>query len=61
MAGENVGLDLASQTGQEDIVDAIDRLAAAIGNASLPVAPIVAGTYQLVIDSNGNANWVLVS
>lgn len=34
MAGENVGLDLASQTGQEDIVDAIETLATALQNVT---------------------------
>lgn len=34
MAGENMGLDLASQTGQEDIVDAISDVAEAISNLS---------------------------
>ena len=84
MAEENLGLDLASQTGQNNIVVALNAIITALGNitgiqgpkgdtgepgpqgpagtnANLPDAPTTEGTYQLVIDANGDATWSLIS
>lgn len=81
MADENLGLDLASQTGQNNIVSALNAIITALGNitgiqgpkgdtgpqgpagtnANLPDAPTTEGTYQLVIDANGDATWSPIS
>lgn len=73
MAEENMGLDLASQTGQENIAAAISALVTALGNVTgvqgpkgdkgdpgVLQPPANDGTYILSLES-GVVSWVSVA
>jgi hypothetical protein len=73
MAEENMGLDLASQTGQENIVEAITALTTALSNVTgiqgpkgekgdpgVLQPPATDGTYILSLES-GVVSWVAVT
>ena len=61
MADENTGLDLASQTGQENIVEAIHGLKIALSSIIGIQGPngLSDGTYILTV-SSGTPSWLAV-